>query len=65
MPQRPLAPAAGYVIRWRRPDGDGDKVADVLSVLTAADAASFTVCKASGEVVTIPRDSEAVSPGDV
>lgn len=44
------------VIRWRRPDGDGDKVADVLGVLTAADTASFTVCKASGEMVTIPRD---------
>lgn len=44
------------VIHWRRPDGDGDKVADVLGVLTAADTASFTVCKASGEMVTIPRD---------
>jgi hypothetical protein len=44
------------VIRWRRPAGDGDEVADVLVVLAVADAASFTVRKASGELVTIPRD---------
>lgn len=44
------------VIRWRRPAGDGDEVADVLGILVAADAASFAVCKASGELVTIPRD---------
>ena len=44
------------VIRWRRPAGDGDEIADVLGVLTAADAASFKVRKASGELVTIPRD---------
>ena len=44
------------VIRWRRPAGDGDEIADVLGVLAAADAASFTVRKASGEVVTIPRE---------
>jgi len=44
------------VIRWRRPAGDDDEIADVLGVLAAADAASFTVHKASGELVTIPRD---------
>jgi hypothetical protein len=44
------------VIRWRRPAGDADEIADVLGFLEAADAASFTVRKASGEVVTIPRD---------
>ena len=44
------------VIRWRRPAGDGDEIADVLGVLAAAGAASFTVRKASGELVIIPRD---------
>jgi N-acetylglutamate synthase len=44
------------VIRWRRPAGDGEEIADVLGVLEAADAVSFTVRRASGEVVTIPRD---------
>lgn len=44
------------VIRWRRPAADGDEIADVLGVLVAAGAASFTVRKASGELVTIPRD---------
>lgn len=44
------------VIRWRRPAGDGDEIADVLGVLAAADAASFSVRKASGELVIIPRD---------
>lgn len=45
------------VIRWRRPAGnDGDETADVLGVLEAADAVSFSVRKASGELVTIPRD---------
>ena len=43
------------VIRWRRPAGSGGEIADVLGVLEAADAASFTVRKASGELVTIPR----------
>ena len=38
------------VIRWRRPAGDADEIADVLGVLTAADDASFTVRKASGEL---------------
>lgn len=44
------------VIRWRRPAGDRDEIADVLGVLEAAGATSFTVRKASGELVTIPRD---------
>jgi N-acetylglutamate synthase len=45
------------VIRWRRPAaGGGDEIADVLGTLEAADAASFTVRKASGQVVSIPRD---------
>lgn len=44
------------VIRWRRPAGHGDEIADVLGILVAADAASFTVRKESGELVTIPRD---------
>jgi hypothetical protein len=44
------------VIRWRRPAGDRDEVADVLGMLVAADADSFTVRKASGELVTIPAD---------
>jgi hypothetical protein len=44
------------VIRWRRPAGNGDEVADVLGVLAAADDASFTVRKATGELVAIPRD---------
>ncbi len=44
------------VIRWRRPAGDGEEIAAVLGVLAAAGAASFTVRKTSGELVTIPRD---------
>lgn len=45
------------VIRWRRPAaGGGHEVADVLGILEAADAGTFTVRKASGELVTIPRD---------
>jgi N-acetylglutamate synthase len=44
------------VIRWRRPAGDRDEIADVVGILAAADTASFTVRKASGELVTIPRD---------
>ena len=45
------------VIRWRRPAGDGgEEITDVLGVLEAADSASFTVRKASGELVIIPRD---------
>jgi N-acetylglutamate synthase len=44
------------VIRWRRPAADGDEIADVLGILTAADAGSFQVRKESGELVTVPRD---------
>lgn len=45
------------VIRWRRPAADGgEEIADVIGVLEAADAASFTVRKASDEPVTIPRE---------
>lgn len=45
------------VIRWRRPAWDGDdEVADVLGVLEAADGSTFTVRKASGESVVIPRE---------
>jgi hypothetical protein len=44
------------VIRWRRPAGNGDEVADVLGVLAAADDVSFIVRKASGELVAIPRE---------
>jgi N-acetylglutamate synthase len=43
------------VIRWRRPaPGDRDEVADVLGVLEAADAVSFTVRTAAGDAVVIP-----------
>ncbi|MGH3284860.1 MAG: hypothetical protein ACRDPD_09295 [Streptosporangiaceae bacterium] len=48
------------VIRRRRPAGNGEEIADVLGVLEAADAVSFTVRKASGELVTIPRDRALV-----
>lgn len=34
----------------------GDEVADVLGILEAADAGSFTVRKSSGQLVVIPRD---------
>lgn len=45
------------MIRWRRPAGDGgEEIADVLGVLEAADAVYFRVRKASGELVTIPRN---------
>lgn len=44
------------VIRWRRPAGDSEQIADVLGVLAAADDASLTVRKASGELVAIPHD---------
>ncbi len=44
------------VIRWRRPGADGgEEVADVLGTLEAASTVSFTIRKASGEVVIIPR----------
>jgi N-acetylglutamate synthase len=45
------------VIRWRRPDRHGgEEIADVLGVLEAADGTSFTVRRASGEIVVIPRE---------
>jgi hypothetical protein len=45
------------VIRWRRPAADGgEEVADVLGTLETASAVSFTIRRASGEVVIIPRD---------
>jgi N-acetylglutamate synthase len=45
------------VIRWRRPAGDGrEEIADVIGVLETADAVSFGIRKASGELVTIPRE---------
>jgi hypothetical protein len=45
------------VLRWRRPaEGGGEETADVLGILEAADRGSFTVRKASGEVVVIPRE---------
>ena len=43
------------VIRWRRPAlGDREEVADVLGVLHEADAGSFTVRTAEGELVVVP-----------
>jgi hypothetical protein len=36
--------------------GAGDEIADVLGILQAADDACFTVRKASGDVVIIPRE---------
>ena len=45
------------VIRWRRPAPvGGEEVADVVGVLEVADGSSFTIRKASGEVLVIPRD---------
>ena len=48
------------VVRWRRPamtgSGPVEEIADVLGILEAADDVSFMVRKASGEVVTIPRE---------
>jgi hypothetical protein len=45
------------VIRWRRPGpGESDEVADVLGVLESVSPQAFVVRKASGEVVTTPRD---------
>lgn len=45
------------VVRWRRPAaGGGDEIADVLGILEAADGQSFAVRKATGDLVTIPRE---------
>jgi hypothetical protein len=47
------------VIRWRRPaaaPAARDEIADVLGILEAADDTAFTVRRASGELVVIPRD---------
>lgn len=44
------------VIRWRRPASRGDEIADVLGLLEAADAVSFRVRRASGELVVVPAD---------
>jgi N-acetylglutamate synthase len=45
------------VIRWRRPAAaGGEEIADVIGILETADAASFGIRKASGELVTIPRE---------
>jgi hypothetical protein len=45
------------VIRWRRPaPGGGEEIADVLGVLETADGSSLRIRKASGELVTIPRN---------
>jgi hypothetical protein len=47
------------VIRWRRPAAAStaaDEIADVLGILEAADDTAFTVRRASGELVVIPRD---------
>lgn len=47
------------VIRWRRPSaagGSADEIADVLGILQAADDAAFVVRKASGDLVTVPRE---------
>jgi hypothetical protein len=48
---------SSVVIRWRRPVADGgEEIADVLGLLEAASAVSFTVREVSSELVTIPRD---------
>ena len=48
------------VVRWRRPvaasTAAGDEIADVLGILEAADDTAFTVRRASGELVVIPRE---------
>ena len=45
------------VIRWRRPAAaGGEEVADVLGILEAGDVVAFMVRKASGELVTRPRE---------
>jgi hypothetical protein len=44
------------VIRWRRPGGQADEIADVLGILEASDNDSFSVRTARGELVVIARD---------
>ena len=45
------------VIRWRRPAGGGrEEIADILGVLESADEGSLRIRRASGELVTVPRD---------
>lgn len=45
------------VIRWRRPAEDSrEEIADVLGTLEAVDGSSLRIRKASGELVTIPRE---------
>jgi N-acetylglutamate synthase len=45
------------VIRWRRPGpGDSEQIADVLGVLEAADAVSFTVRTRDEKLVVIPAE---------
>lgn len=45
------------VIRWRRPGpGDSEQIADVLGILEAADALSFTVRTRDGNLVVIPAE---------
>ena len=45
------------VLRWRRPAAQGgEEVADVVGMLEAADSGSFTVRRASGNLVVIPRE---------
>ena len=47
------------VIRWRRPAPaapTGEEIADVLGILEAANTDAFTVRKASGDLITIPRE---------
>jgi hypothetical protein len=43
------------VIRWRRPvPGNGEEIADVLGMLEACDAKTFTVRRSDGEAVIVP-----------
>jgi hypothetical protein len=45
------------VIRWRRPvPGNGEEIADVLGILEACDATTFTVRTSDGELVLVPAE---------
>jgi hypothetical protein len=45
------------VLRWRRPAAQGgEEVADVVGMLEAASSRSFTVRRASGDLIVIPRE---------